>query len=203
VKSLFAKTVVEEAPSEKEIPKKQFTCEVFNSEWDGFVEEWAPKIYRYLFEALGPFGTEPNPTLLPLSDGMHMSGATASFRMDNGQIHLCPSVEGNSGQTLEKMTHEMVHGSLSQFPSEDPFYDEGMVDYATWLLVHAPVYGKYRQQAIDAAAYNIKMRRERAERNLSDYDRKRWAGGCFASMFLGPMLLHKIKMKKAEGDYTW
>lgn len=203
VKSLFAKDSFEDSLPKEEIPKKRFTCKVFNSEWDTFVEGWAAKIYSYLFETLGPFGTEPLPNILPLSDGMHMSGATASFNMGTGQIHLCPSVEGNPGQTLEKMTHEMVHGSLSKFPSEDPFYDEGYVDFSTWVLAHAPVYGKYRQQAIDAAAYNIKMRRERAMRNLSDYDRKRWAGGCFASMFYGPMILHKIKMKKAEGDYTW
>jgi hypothetical protein len=191
VKSLFA----------SETPK--FVCKVFNSDWDRFVETWTPKIYNYLLGALGPFGTEPKSTILPLSDGMHMSGATASFHMLNGQVHLCPSVEGNPGQTLEKLTHEFVHGSYSQFPIEDVFYDEGYVDFSVWVLAHSPTYGEYRQQTIDAAAYNIKMRRERAMKNLSDYDRKRWAGGVFASMFYGPMILSHMKMKKAEGDFTW
>lgn len=191
MKSLFA----------SEAPK--FICKVFNSDWDRFVEIWTPKIYNYLLGALGPFGTEPLPTILPLTDGQHMSGATASFHMLNGQIHLCSSVEGNPGQTLEKLTHELVHGSYAKFPSEDCFYDEGYVDFSTWVLAHSPTYGEYRQQTIDAAAFNIKMRRERAMKNLSDYDRKRWAGGTFASMFYGPMILNYMKMKKAEGDFTW
>ena len=182
---------------------KQFKSLVFNSDWDKFVEEWTPKIYHYLLGALGPFGREPLPTILPMSDGQHMSGATASFDMESGQVRLCPSVEGNPGQTLEKLTHEFTHGSYALFPSEDCFYDEGYVDFSVWLLAHAPVYGEYRQQMIDAAAYNIKMRRERAMKNLSDYDRKRWAGGCFADMFFGPQILHHMKMKKSEGDYTW
>jgi hypothetical protein len=132
-----------------------------------------------------------------------MSGATASFDLSSGQVSLCPSVEGNPGQILEKMTHELVHGAYAQFPSDDEFYDEGFVDFSTWTLVHAPIYGEYRQQAIDAAAFNIKMRRERAATTNTDYDRKRWAGGCYASMFLGPMILHRMKMKKVEGDFTW
>jgi len=184
-------------------PTKQFKSLVFGNQWDQFVESWAPIIHGYLLQALGPFGTEPLPTILPMSDGMHMSGATASFDMQSGQLSLCPSVGGNPGQTLEKLTHEMVHGSYSQFPSNDEFYDEGFVDFSTWVLVHSPTYGKYRQQAIDAAAFNIKMRRERAAKTGSDYDRKRWAGGTYASIFLGPMLIHSMRMKKAEGDFTW
>ena len=182
---------------------KEFKCLVFNSDWDKFVEEWTPKIYHYLIGALGPFGREPLPTILPMSPGQHMSGATASFDMETGQVKLCPSVEGNPGQTLEKLTHEFTHGSYALFPTEDCFYDEGYVDFSVWVLAHSPTYNPYRQQIIDAAAYNIKMRRERAMRNLSDYDRKRWAGGTFASMFYGPMILHHMKRKKAEGDYTW
>lgn len=170
---------------------------------DAFVEQWVQKIHGFLIEALGPFGREPLETILPMSDGMHMSGATASFDLSSGQVSLCPSVEGNPGQILEKMTHELVHGAYAQFPSDDEFYDEGFVDFSTWTLVHAPIYGEYRQQAIDAAAFNIKMRRERAATTNTDYDRKRWAGGCYASMFLGPMILHRMKMKKVEGDFTW
>jgi len=191
VKSLFA----------SEPPK--FVSRVFNSDWDRFVETWTPKIYKYLLGALGPFGVEPLPIILPMSDGLHMSGATASFDMHTGQVRLSPSVEGNPGQTLEKLTHEFVHGSYAKFPIDDVFYDEGAVDYSTWILVHAPIYGEYRQQAIDAAAYNIRMRRERAALTNTDYDRKRWAGGTYFSMFIGPMLIHRMKMKKAEGDFTW
>jgi hypothetical protein len=182
---------------------KQFKSLVFGSASDEFVEDWTSRIYSYLVQALGPFGTEPIPVIHPMSDGMHMSGATASFDIQSGQICLCPSVEGNPGQILEKLTHELTHGSYSQFPSGDPFYDEGAVDFSTWVLVHAPIYEPYRQQAIDAAAYNIKMRRERALRDNSDYDRKRWAGGTFYSMFIGPMLIHRMKMRKAEGNFTW
>ena len=191
VKSLFA----------SEPPK--FVCKVFNSDWDKFVEAWTPKIYNYLLGALGPFGRDPLPTILPMSDGMHMSGATASFDMHTGQVRISPSVEGNPGQTLEKLTHEFTHGSYAQFPCEDEFYDEGYVDFSVWVLAHGPVYGEYRQQIIDAAAYNILMRRERAMRNLSDYDRKRWAGGTVADLFYGPMILHHMKRKKIEGDFTW
>lgn len=53
------------------------------------------------------------------------------------------------------------------------------------------------------ASYNIAMRRERALQGLSDYDRKRWAGGVFMNAAHGPMLLSKLRMKKAEGDFTW
>lgn len=181
----------------------KFQCAVFGPEWNQFVEAWLPRIYSFLQEALGPFGREPLPTVLPLPEGMHMSGATASFNMMTGQIQICSSVEGNPGQTLEKLTHELVHGSLAAFPSVDPFYDEGYVDFSTWVLAHAPVYAELRSQVIDAAAYNIKMRRERAMRDLSDYDRKRWAGGTFASVCLGPMILHKLRMAKADGNFNW
>ena len=162
-----------------------------------------PTLYAFVAEALGPYGREPLPTIERMPDGMHMSGASASFNMGTGQIHICRSVEGNPGQTLEKLTHELVHGALAQFPSVDPFYDEGYVDYTTWVLAHAPIYGGLREKVIAAASFNIKLRRERAMKDLSDYDRKRWAGGTFASIALGPMLLHKLRMKKEAGDFTW
>jgi hypothetical protein len=180
-----------------------FRCMVFGSPWDQFVEEWAPKVCTYVEEVLGPYGTEPLPTIQRLADGAHMSGATASFNMSTGQVSLCTSVEGNPGQTLEKLTHEFIHGSLSEFPSVDPFYDEGAVDYSTWVMAHGPVYGWLRDATVAAAEFNISMRRERAMKNLSDYDRKRWAGGTFYHFALGPMILHRLRMKKAEGDFTW
>ena len=121
----------------KSSSQKKFVSRVFEKpEYNQFVEEWLPKIHGFLIEALGPFGTEPLPTILPMNDGSHMSGATASFEMVSGQVTLCPSVEGNPGQILEKLTHELVHGSYSKFPSDDVFYDEGFVDYSTWTLVH-------------------------------------------------------------------
>lgn len=182
---------------------RKFECVAFGSDWDGFVASWMPILHSFVAEALGPYGREPLPIVLRMEDGMHMSGATASFNLGTGQIHICQSVEGNPGQTLEKLTHELVHGALAQFPSNDVFYDEGFVDYSTWVLAHAPIYGELRERTIAAAAFNIKLRRERAMKDLSDYDRKRWAGGTFASFALGPMLLHKLRMKKAEGDFTW
>lgn len=185
------------------VSSKNFQCRVFNSDWDRFVETWMPILYTLVAEALGPYGTEPLPVLKKLPDGMHLSGATASFDMGTGQVSICSSVEGNPGQTLEKLTHELIHGALSQFPSVDPFYDEGAVDFSTWVMAHAPAYGEFQQQTVAAADFNIRMRRERAYRDLSDYDRKRWAGGVFFSVVHGPMILHKLRMKKAEGDFTW
>jgi len=182
---------------------RKFECAAFGSEWDRFVETWMPTLYDFVAQALGPYGREPLPTILRMEDGMHMSGATASFHMGTGQIHICQSVEGNPGQTLEKLTHELVHGALAQFPSVDPFYDEGAVDYSTWVLAHAPIYGNLRERVIASASFNIKMRRERAMRDLSDYDRKRWAGGLFYNLSHGPMLLAKLRMKKEAGDFTW
>lgn len=182
---------------------RKFTSLVCGNQTDRFIEHWASVLYGFLLEALGPFGTEPLPTILPMSDGLHMNGSTASFHMGTGEITLSPSVEGNPGKILEKLTHELVHGSLSKFPSNDEFYDEGFVDYSTWVLAHAPIYQEYRDQTIEAAALNIKLRRERAAKTNCDYDRKRWAGGFYATVFLGPMIIHRLRMKKSEGDFTW
>jgi len=180
-----------------------FTCQVFNSPWDAFVCTWAPRIHRFVEEALGPYGTNPLPEILPLEDGMHSAGATASFHMLTGQIRLCTSVEGKAGQTLEKLTHEMIHGSLSQFPDGDEFYEEGFVDYSTWVLAHAPVWGNLRSDMIEAADLNIRIRRDRAMLDQNDYDRKRWAGGLFASLSRGPHIISTLRMKKIENDFSW
>ena len=134
---------------------------------------------------------------------MHASGATASFDMLSGQVRICKSVEGKAGQTLEKLTHEFTHGSLSQFPEGDCFYEEGFVDFATWCMAHAPYWEPHRADMIAAAEFNIEHRRERAWADLSDYERKRWAGGLFASMVRGPYLLSGLRMKKLEGNFTW
>jgi hypothetical protein len=164
-----------------------------------------PRIHVFVEDALGPYGTEPLPIILPMSDGMHIAGATASFHMETGQVTLCPSTAGNPGQILEKLVHECTHGSLAKFPDGggDPFMEEGYVDYMTWVMAHAPIWEPYRESMVKAAALNIEIRRERAMKDQSDYDRKRWAGGLFAAVAKGPMMIGSYRMKKMEGDFTW
>jgi len=184
-------------------PQKRFTCRVFNSDWDLFVERWAPKIHTFVAQALGPYATDPLPEILPMADGMHSAGATASFNPMTGQICLSTSVSGKPGQTLEKLTHEMIHGSLAAFPEGDPFYEEGFVDYSTWVMAHAPAWDPHRDAMIEAAAFNIATRRDRALKDLSDWDRKRWAGGLFASLSRGPFIIASLRQRKLEGNLTW
>jgi hypothetical protein len=138
-----------------------------------------------------------------MADGMHSAGATASFNPMTGQICLSTSVSGKPGQTLEKLTHEMIHGSLAAFPEGDPFYEESYVDYSVWVMAHAPAWNPYRDAMIEAAAFNIKFRRERALATNTDYDRKRWAGGVYAMLAYGPFIIARLRNKKLEGDLTW
>jgi len=184
-----------------------FTCDICNSPWDRFIEQWAGRCYTFLTQALGQFHKEPLPNILPLSDGAHSSGANASFEPASGQIRLSPSiVEGKPGITLEKVLHELTHASLADFPEglgNDPFFEEGYVDYSVWVMAHAPVWGTYRKAMIDAAAYNIKCRRDRAMRGLSEYDAKRWAGGLYAAQAYGPWIVTKLAFRKREGNLTW
>jgi hypothetical protein len=182
-----------------------FVCEVFEDpQWNSFVELWAPRIYTFIREALGSYATEPRPTIIPLDAGFHIAGANASFNIVTGQIQLTPAMAGNPGVILEKLTHEMVHGSLAAFPEGDPFYEEGMAaDYGTWILAHAPVWEPYRDMMIKAAADNIRNRRDRAMATDSDYDRKRWAGGVYAMTAFGPHLITRLRQKKECGDLTW
>lgn len=167
------------------------------------MEEWAPRIYNFLLEALGPMGQEPRDLILPLSDGHHMAWATASFEPGSGQIRLSGSIEGMPGQILEKLTHEMTHASLAQFPEGDSFWEEGFVDYSVWVMAHAPVWGPHREAMIQAAAYNIAQRRDRAMRQVSDWDVKRWAGGLYCSIAHGPFIISRLKARKQEGNFTW
>ncbi len=194
------------------IPK--FTCKVFNSPWDQFVELWAPRIFYFVGNALGPYilensdrsklyGKIPLPNIEKMTDGEHTAGATASFDPATGQVRLSGSVEGKPGQTLEKLTHEFTHGSLAQFPEGDPFYEEGFVDYSVWVMSHAPVWEPYRDQMIEAASFNVKMRLERAMMDMSDWDRKRWAGGLYASLSRGPLVIANLKHRKMEGTFNW
>lgn len=189
--------------SDDTAPKRKFTCKVFNSPWDQFVELWAPRIYDFVGHALGPYGKEPLPLIIGMPDGQHSAGATASFEPASGQVRLSSSVHGKPGQTLEKLTHEFTHGSLAQFPEGDPFYEEGFVDYSVWVMAHAPLWEPYRDSMIEAAAFNISVRRERAMLDLSDWDRKRWAGGLYASLSRGPFIIASLRHRKAENNYTW
>lgn len=181
----------------------QFTCRVFNSPWDQFVELWAPRIFVFVGNALGPYGKVPLPEILKMPDAQHSAGATASFDPNNGQVRLASSVEGKAGQTLEKLCHEFTHGSLANFPEGDCFYEESFVDYSVWIMSHAPVWEPYRNEMIEAAEFNIKMRRERAMHGGSDWDVKRWAGGVFANFAYGPHLVGRLRGKKLEGNFTW
>ncbi len=195
--------LLKKASSETQPQPERFRCHIFGNEWDKFVETWAAISFDFVGHALGPFGKQPLPEILPLPDGQHAAGATASFDMSTGQVRLSSSVDGKPGQTLEKLTHELTHASLALFPEGDPFYEEGFVDYSVWVMAHAPVWGEHRNAMIKAAAFNIKMRRERAMLDMSDWDRKRWAGGLYASLSRGPFIIASLRHRKMENNFSW
>ena len=185
-------------------PYREFTCTVFAPHWNAFVEEWAPKIHAFVEEALGPYGTQPKREIKALSEGHHMACANASFDLVSGQICLGTHLADQPGVTIEKLLHEHLHASTSQWPMGDPFYDEGVsADYPTWVLAHAPIWEPYRNEVIKAAADNIRNRRERALKTGTDYDRKRWAGGLYAMTAYGPYIISMFRTRKAEGNFTW
>jgi hypothetical protein len=181
----------------------QFKCSVFNSPWDQFVELWAPRVFTFVGNALGPYQKQPLPEILKMHDGQHSAGATASFDPMTGQVRLAGSVEGKPGQTLEKLCHEFTHGSLANFPEGDPFYEESFVDYSVWVMAHAPAWAPYSDAMVEAAEFNISMRRDRALKTDSDYDRKRWAGGVYVSFAYGPHIIARLRQRKQEGNLTW
>jgi len=181
-----------------------FESNICGDPWDRFIEAAATKCYAFILECLGEFHQQPQPIILDIDAPSHSAGANASFQPDNGQIRLCVDyVRGKAGTTLEKVCHELTHANLNNFPEGDPFYEEGFTDYSVWCMAHAPYWGEHRQAMIDAAAHNIAVRRDRALRDLSDYDRKRWAGGLFCSAMHGPWILSKLRMRKIEGNLTW
>ena len=184
------------------VPK--FTCRVFNSSWDQFVELWAPRIFTFVGHALGPYAVPPLPEIKKMPDGMHSAGATASFDPSTGQVTLAGSVEGKPGQTLEKLCHEFIHGSLAAFPDDEGWATEGYVDYSTFICAHAPTWDPYREAMIEAASFNIAQRRDRALLNSgSNWDRQRWAGGLYASLVYGPHIVSQLRMKKIENRLFW
>jgi len=183
--------------------QKRFVCRAFQDPaWNAFTEEWASRAYVFVGHALGGFQTEPRPEIIAMHDGAHSGGANASFDLGSGQITLSSVLVGQPGVTLEKITHELTHGALAKFP-DDVFYDEGTVDYAVWVMAHAPAWEPYRDAMIQAAAFNIEVRRDRALKAGSDWDRKRWAGGLHAHMAYGPHVIPRLRQKKLEGDFTW
>jgi hypothetical protein len=189
--------------SEGQILQK-FTCKAFeNPEWNEFVELWAPRIYTFIYHALGPYGKNPQSEILPLTEGFHSASVNASFDIESGQICLSTALQDKPGALLEKLTHETTHASLARFPEGDPFYEEGWVDYAVWVMAHAPCWEPYRTVMIESAANNIRDRRERALRTGNDYDRKRWAGGFYASIAFGPYIITMLRRRKEEKNYTW
>lgn len=181
----------------------EFKCEIWGDENDQFVEEWAPRVHLFVEAALGPFGKEPLPEIKLLSDAHHASGANASFEPSTGQIRLSDALAGKRGTILEKMVHEMTHASWAQWPEGDCFYEEGYVDYSVWVMAHAPRWGQYRDEMIEASAHNIATRRQRAFLNQCDWDRKRWSGGLYASQVMGPWIISIMRGKKMEGNLTW
>jgi hypothetical protein len=182
----------------------KFTSKICGNEWDRFIEEAAEKCYHFVLHALGPFQKEPLREIHAIADGAHAAGVNASFDPETGQVCLCPSiVQDRPGTTLEKLTHELTHASLALFPEGDPFYEEGFVDYSVWVMAHAPIWEPHRESMIEAASTNIEFRRDRALRNLTDYDRKRWAGGLFCGLMHGPWIVTKLRGKKRETDFRW
>jgi hypothetical protein len=183
---------------------QSFTCQVFkDGSWNTFVELWAPRIYSFVRTALGPYAVNPHAFIEPIEDAFHIAGANASFSPGTGQICLATHMEGNPGVTLEKLTHEMIHASLAAFPDGDPFYEEGVADYTTWVMAHAECWDPYRDEMIKAAADNIRNRRERAMRTDSDYDKKRWAGGLYMSTAYGPYVVVRYRQRKLDNNLTW
>jgi hypothetical protein len=181
-----------------------FESNICSDPWDRFIEDAASKCYHFIQEVLGPYHKQPLFIIQAIRDSDHVAGANASFQPDNGQICLCPDyVRNRPGTTLEKLCHELLHANLNDFPEGDEFFEEGQIDYSTWVIAHAPYWREHREDMIEAAAHNIEVRRERALKQQTVYDRKRWAGGLCASIVHGPFILARLRQKKSTGDLTW
>lgn len=183
----------------------RFRTSICSPDWNSFIEHWAPISAAFVSEALAGFQLQPLPDISAVTDAAHAAGANASFNPSTGEVRLHPDVvEGKIGTTLEKLTHEFVHAALNDFPAEeDPFYTEGFVDYSVWVLAHSSIWGPHREAMKEAAKVNIANRRDRAMRDTSDYDRKRWAGGVFAEQAHGPWIVARLRHRKLEGNITW
>jgi hypothetical protein len=204
--SLLNLTNLLETASHTELPVWQVECDVFSSpDWNAFVVHWAGKIKPFLELVLGPYGTEPASRILPLRAIVVGNVApSASFDMVTGQIELTPSMEGDPGRTLEKLTHEMLHGSLSRFPSDDEFYDEGFVDLSTLLLSQASIYGELGPLMEKSARGNLVRRiKSGMQPNANPYDRRRACGAIHAKLTYGAGLIQHLRTQKMNGTFEW
>jgi len=181
----------------------KFRSHVFGNDWDAWVELWAPKVYGFVRSSLGEYGTEPLPDILPMADADHAAGANASFNMATGQITLHPYMSHDPGTTLEKLTHEMVHGSLSKFPDSGEFFDEGVVDHSVLVLSKSTYWGEHQPAMERAAQYNLTMRCTRAYSTRTEYDRQRWMGGICSQYMYGDSVVAAFRQKKLSGDFSW
>lgn len=181
-----------------------FTCQAFQDpEWNRFTSEWADRAYHFVGHAFAGFQREPLRRIIAMHDGLHAGGANASFDPATGQITLNSVIQGQPGVTLEKITHELTHAALASFPDDNGFHTEGYVDYSVWVMAHAPVWEPYRAAMIKAADFNIEVRRDRALKGGSDWDKQRWAGGLYAHLAFGPYVIPRLRQKKVESNYTW
>lgn len=182
-----------------------WVCQVFRPDWNLFVESWAAKIHPMLLDVLGPYGTEPHPHILPLNVmALGKVAPSASFDMDSGQIQLTPAMEGDAGRTLEKLTHEMVHGSLANFPSEDEFFDEGFVDFSVLLLSEQPVYGDLGPLMKRSAQQNLARRIKMGMApNATRYDFRRASGAIHAKLTYGHGLIEHLRNQKLNQTFEW
>ena len=46
----------------------KFVSNICGSDWDRFIELWAPKCYTFVAHALGPYAQEPRPEILGIAD---------------------------------------------------------------------------------------------------------------------------------------
>lgn len=181
----------------------RFKSIAFDSHWDGVVERFAPICADIVVDRLGDWGTIPLEIIEPLENHLHTKlGVNASFDLLSGQISLHPYMDGDLGTTLEKLTHEMVHGALSQFPQEDEFYDEGYVDYSVLILSRTGLYREFGKSMERAARYNLSHRAQLAK-GEDTYHHRRWAGARHAHHRYGDQILNVLKDKKTDRDFNW
>lgn len=182
----------------------EFTSSVCGSQWDLFIASWMNKSYIFVEQSLGAYQKQPKKHVLPLHDSKYTSGVNACYNPSDGQIRLSRlAVEGESGVTLEKITHELIHASLSDFPEGDPFYEEGAVDYMVLVMAHSPFWEPYRSAMVTAARRNLELRRDRALKTRTDYTAKRWYGACFMAETYGPWIVERFREKKLTGELVW
>lgn len=58
-----------------------FRCEMYRPEWNAFVEEWAPVVHSFLLAALGPYGREPQRTILAMPEAITLLVLTRAMSL--------------------------------------------------------------------------------------------------------------------------